>query len=322
MSEVDSNQWTQRHKDFDAGLDADQVECQAMLDGLANIDAGVADERISGAVDDQLVDAGNSWAERQAVLETLSGAVAEEIARRGEMMMESYPFHVRSGSLTYRRSETGVYEFCLAAARNPSGVAEGKPRASAVFEWIARDVMALHLGAGARGFRAGWPPYAIEGRGARAKDTFDALQQHCGEFCWNPEHIYPSDPEPKDLKDVGLDVVVWKPWPDGRLAQMFAVGQCACGKNDIDARKGRELSLRRLENWLRPLCYAAPVRCFLAAHHIPNQTELYDLSKEAGLVFDRARIAMLAEASPAAMKCAEGMDYHEFAKFYATQQAA
>ena len=319
---LDPDNWTERHKDFDAGLDADQVELRAMLDGLASVEAGIEDERISGIVDDRLVDAGNSWEERQVVLESLSGSVAEEIARRAELMKDAYPFVVRGGSISYRRSNTGVYELCLAAARNPKGIGEGRPHASTVFEWIARDVLALHVGTRSRGFRTGWPPHESEARGTRTKETFELLSQLCGEFQWSPAPNYPDDPPPKLLKDCGLDVVVWKPWPDGRLAHLFALGQCACGKNDINANKGREMSMIRLANWLRPISYCSPVRCFLTAHHIPNTIALYDLSQEAGLVFDRARLAMLAESSPSAVKSATGFDYHELAAFYATQKAA
>ncbi len=319
---MNPDKWAERHTEFRAALDADQVECRAMLEGLASVEAGMEDERISGMVDDQLVDAGNSWAERQAVLESLSSSISEELARRSAVMKDAYPFVVSGGSLAYSPSKTGVYEFCLAVARNPKGTSEGKPHASTVFEWIARDVLALHIGTGARGFRTGWPPHESEGRGTRTKETFELLSKQCGEFIWDPQQYLPNDPPPKLLKDAGLDVVVWKPWPDGRLAQLFALGQCACGKNDIDENKARELSIERLERWLRPLCLTKPLRCFLAAHHIPNTCHLYDLSRDGGLVFDRARLAMLAESTPEAVATNAGIDYHVLAAFYANQQAA
>ena len=315
--------WAERKKQFLAALDADQVESQALLAGLAHIDTGIKDEKMAGVVDDTLIEPGNSWEERQAVLEDLTGALAEEVERRAELMKSAYPFIISKGTaLEYRPSKTGVYEFCLAAARNPTGALEGYPRSSAIFEWIARDVLVSYLGNGANGFRAGAPTYPCEGRGAGTRETFAALEGKCGEFTWNPAPGLPPDPSHQDLKDAGLDIVVWKPWPDGRLAQLFALGQCACGKNDINVRKGRELSLVRLGNWLRPICHAPPVRCFLAAHHVPNTVELHILSGEAGLVFDRARIALLAEASPERVKSPEGIDYHQMARMYITPPAA
>ena len=319
---MDPNNWEERHRQFSAALDADQVECRAMLQGAANVDAGIQDERIAGIVDDALIEKGNSWEERQVVIEGLSGRISEELTRRAALLNEAYPFLVLNGALRYQRSKTGVYEFCLAVARNPAGVLDGKPRASAIFEFIARDVLALHFGKGFRGFRTGAPVYSFEDRGTGTRSTFIRLNQDCGEFRWDPAPGYPNEPSHQDLKDAGLDVVVWKPWPDSRLAQFFALGQCACGKNDITVSKGRELSLKRLGNWLRPVCHTDPLRCFLAAHHIPNSVALCELSGEAGLVFDRARIALIAETASADLKSPEGIDYHSMAATYASQTIA
>ena len=317
---MDTNDWSQRHKQFAAALDADQVECRAMLDGASNIEAGIQDERTTGLVDDLLVEKGNSWPERQMLLENLSGAVSEELERRAKLMNGSYPFSLKNGGVKYVPSKTGVYEFCLAVAKNPKGVADSIPKASAVFEFVARDILMLHFGQGTHGFRTGAPIYDFEKRGNGTKSSFEILQQRCGEFCWSPAPGFPNEPSHKDLKDAGLDVVVWKPWPDGRQGLFFALGQCACGKNDINVSKGRELSLKRLGNWLRPVSHATPLRCFLAAHHIPNSIALYELSGEAGIVFDRARIGLLAESCAEFItKSPEKIDLHKVAKLYATQ---
>lgn len=310
--------WQDRHRQFKAALAADEVEALTMLAGVANIDAGIETERMSGAVDDALIENGNSWGERQEVLENLSGAVAEELDRRARIMKAAYPFTITPGSaLSYQPSKTGVYEFCLAAARNPTGALDGFPSTSAIFEWIARDVLASFLGDGARGFRAGAPSCPVENRGNSARETFLALHKQCGEFRWCPETGFPDEPTFKHLRDAGLDIVVWKPWQDGRLGHFFAIGQCACGKNDVDANKGRALSLKRLGIWLRPMCHAAPMRCFFVAHHIPNTLHLYEISKDAGVVFDRARMVLAAESSADRVKSHEGIDYHQMAKMYA-----
>ena len=320
---MDTSDWSQRHKQFNAALDADQVERRAMLDGASNIEAGIQDERTVGVVDDALVEKGNSWSERQILLENLSGSVSEELGRRVQLMNGSYPFILKDGSVKHVPSKTGVYEFCLAVARNPKGIAVGFPKASAIFEFISRDILTLHFGRGTYGFRAGAPIYDFEQRGNCAKSTFETLNQRCGEFRWSPAPGFPDEPSHKDLKDAGLDVVVWKPWPDGRQALFFALGQCACGKNDINVNKGRELSLRRLSNWLRPVSHATPLRCFLAAHHIPNSVALHELSGEAGIVFDRARIGLIAESAPEFLaKSPEKIKFHEMAKLYATQPVA
>jgi len=96
---VDINDWSQRHKQFAAAIDADQVERRAMLDGASNVEAGIQDERTSGVVDDALVEKGNSWSERQILLENLSGSVSEELGRRAQIMNGSYPFVLKDGAV-------------------------------------------------------------------------------------------------------------------------------------------------------------------------------------------------------------------------------
>jgi len=315
---VNPNEWVERKKQFNAGLEADQAETQAILTGHAHIEIALVDEKMAGVIDDALIEPGNSWAERQSVIEELSGAVAAEVERRALMMKDAYPFTLGKGSsLNYRPSKTGVYEFCLAVARNPTGEMSGFPKASAIFEMLGRDVVASHLGRGAAGFRTGAPPYPFEDRGNSARDTFQALERLCGEFRWHPEHGFPEEPSFKDLKDAGVDLVVWKHSLDNRNGHLFVLCQCACGKNDVDSDKGRQLSIKRLEIWLRPVCHVSPLRCFLVAHHIPNTMSLYEISKDAGLVLDRARIALIAESSPEFMWSREGIDYHKMATKYA-----
>jgi hypothetical protein len=261
-----------------------------------------------------------SWEERQDFIEELSGSVAEEIERRRVILQNAYPFEVVSNSLIYRPSVTGVYEFCLAASINPTGAASDQYRASAVFEYITRDILVNFFGPGTRAIRTGWPAYESENRGTSPKEFFEALHEECGEFKWSPQEDHPVDPPNTLLKDVGLDVVAWKPWPDNRLAQFFALAQCACGKNDIHSKSG-DASFSRLGKWLRPIYHATPIRCLFCAHHLPNQPWLYELSGEAGLVFDRARIALLAESNAAAMQSHEGIDYHAMASIYASAYA-
>lgn len=312
--------WTLRNRHQDAAVDADQVECEAILLGNAAVDVGIRDEIMAGVVDDNIIEPGNSWQERQETLEEFSGAIADEIARRAEIMGEAYPFKLESNGIVYTQSRTGVYEFCLAVAMNPTGAKEGYKRASAIFEYIARDVLITHIGGGT-GFRTGHPAYDSENRGTKASETFTALEALCGEFHWSPEEGKPADPSYIHLKDGGLDVVVWKSIEQleyKRKGNFFILGQCACGKNDINQNKAKELSIERLATWLRPVTHAGPLRTFLLAHHVPNAAYLHDLSKYGGVVYDRARITILAESSPERF-CGPDIDYHGDAMRYLPQ---
>lgn len=315
------NDWREKHKQFKAALDADQVEREAIRIGPTSIEFGTEDERTAGVIDDALAGQGNAWDERQEVLENVTGAVAEEIERRVQIMGNAYPFALLDGALEYTPSGTGVYEYCLEVAARPSAEIPRFPKASAVFEYIARDVITIHIGGG-KGFRTGAPIYPAEARGNSTRESFLELNAQCGEFVWEPRPDFPSEPSHQDLKDAGLDVVVWKPWPDGRNAHLFFIGQCACGKNDININKARETSLGRLSNWLRPIAHVTPMRSFLTAHHIPNTIQLYEISGEGGLVFDRARIVMIAESDLNFMTRDGAHDYMALAKLLEMQPVA
>ena len=97
-----------------------------------------------------------------------------------------------------------------------------------------------------------------------------------------------------DVKDAGLDFVVWKAMPDGRKGHLFLLGQCACG--DDWEEKLHDIDVDALtQSWIRPLSVAAPVRVFATPHHIPNETHFADVNQRGGLTLDRARIVLIAE---------------------------
>lgn len=300
--------------DFDSSIDADQVERQALRMGVSNSDFGLSDERISGSIDDSITENGNAWEERQALLEEKAGNILREIERRRTLMGDSYPFAIEGQSIRYIPSKLGVYEFCLVASAGPTKRLKGGPPASVVFEWISRDALKAYFGPKTQGFRTGWPRVKkYESRGARAKQTYQALEKACGEFHWSPKEPFPNDPSPNHLKDVGLDVVVWIPPFDSRYSKFVALAQCGCGKNDVCRAKAQQLSLERLKQWLNPLTVAAPLRCFFIAHHVPNESQLFELASDGGIIFDRARIALIAQSTEDLMISPEGINYWELA---------
>lgn len=309
---------TTRTAELSAGIDADQVEREAVRNGISNADFGVSDERIAGVIDDEIEESGNSWTERQEILEDRSGLILKELLRRSALMNDAYPFKIEGQSLQHTPSSSGVYEFCLAAAGSPTCRISPNPPASVVFEWISRDALRAYFGPKSKGFRTGWPRVPkFEQRGPRAKQTFGELEKLCfNDFKWSPTPPNSQDPRPQDLKDAGLDVVVWIPWADNRYSQFVALGQCGCGKHDINLNKARDLSLKRLGTWLKPLAIADPYRCFFLAHHVPSDLLLFQLASEGGMIFDRARIAMIAYEEPAMLKSNEGINYLSLAKLY------
>ncbi|EIE49616.1 hypothetical protein C357_17930 [Citreicella sp. 357] len=84
-----------------------------------------------------------------------------------------------------------------------------------------------------------------------------------------------------------MDFIFWPPLLDNRsIAQQFFLGQCACG-NDWDT-KFDDLNLKKLFKWF-DAAVVDPVRLFATPFHIVDAV-LIESSREAGFVFDRARI--------------------------------
>jgi hypothetical protein len=292
-----SSDWENRGPEFRAGVNADQAEIGAIRFGSCNVEAGIADERTADAMDDfEIIDPEGveSWADADSRFDTATSEIGDEIRRREEMLGGSYPFRLEGNTLAYCQSNTLAYEFCLAVSQSPS-LSEGSyKRFPPAFERLARDVVMCFLGPGAEGYRTGWPRDSFEDRPAKFRAVVNRLHELTDEWIWSPAPGRPQDPSHIDIKDGGLDFVVWKRIPDGRKGHLFLLGQCACGHDWTE--KFYDIDVQLLtESWVRPLSVAQPLRVFTTPHHIPNRTQFADVNNAAGLTMDRARIVLLAE---------------------------
>ena len=299
--------WELRRQDARIAINADQAEFAAVHYGTSNIEAGTFDDRVAGALDDYevpdpriSVPAGQwDWASHDMALDNAVSDIGIELRRRKEVLGGLYPFVVADNQLVYSQSRTLAYEFCLAVTQAPSLSKGDFTRLPIAFERLVRDILIRFLGPGAQGIRTGWPPDAHEPRPAHFKELIAALHNATNEWEWAPEIDLPKDPDPQDVKDEGLDFVIWKEIPDRRPGRLFLLGQCACGKNydtkfgDIDAR------LDKLSKWIRPIPCVFPVRVFATPHQIPNDTYFRTVNRQAGWTLDRSRITLLAESEAA-----------------------
>ena len=293
------SEWQTRRHDDRIATDADQAEVVAVRYGSCNLEAGIFDDRIADALDDYEVEDPKGevprWASEDSKVESATSAVGLEVTRRGNLLGDRYPFILEGSRIAYRRTQTLVYELCLAISRARSLSQGDYARLPIAFERLVRDVLICFLGPGAQGFRTGWPGDAREGRPARFKELIGRVAELTGEWHWAPEHGLPDDPPPTDVKDEGLDVVVWKAIPDSRAGKLFLLGQCACGGayetkfHDIDA------SFAKLKKWINPMSWAAPVRVFSTPRHIANEKHFEQVNKQAGFTLDRVRLTLLAE---------------------------
>ncbi|NLX60451.1 MAG: hypothetical protein GXY74_15350 [Phycisphaerae bacterium] len=310
---LQAHSWESRRQDDRIATNADQAEFWAIRYGASNIEAGTFDDRVAGALDDyEVIDPRTpvaheqwNWARDDMALDNATSDIGVELRRRQSILAEAHPFSLEGNRLIHRRSRTLAYEFCLAVAQATS-LSEGDYRRLPIaFERLVRDILVCFLGPGAKGLRTGWPADDYEPRPTRFKEVIRALYEMTGEWVWSPEHDLPDDPDPKDVKDEGLDVVVWKEVPDRRPGRLFLLVQCACGNDYATKFSDLDAQFERLSKWIKPISCVCPVRVFSTPRHIPNDPYFRDVNKRAGLALDRSRIALLAE-SDAGRKCLLG----------------
>ena len=282
-----------RHQSQRSARDADQAEFFALRNGSSAVDAGIYDERVAGAMDDHEIPDGTGhapWQDEDLKYDSAVGRIHEEIERRRENMGASYPFEVGDGTIEYVPSEDLFYEFFLVicnAATLTSGEYVGLPR---LFERLSARLVAEYLGDGTEYVHTGAPRDKEVGKSF--KEAMVTVRQKTSEWWWGPDDGLPNEPSNGDS---GCDFVVWPRPPDGRqIGQLFFLGQCACGNDWVT--KFNDLTLKKLCKWFNPLSIVDPVRCFATPHHVTDAM-LMEASREAGYVFDRARLVRIGDQS-------------------------
>jgi hypothetical protein len=284
-----------RHRDQRNANNADQTEFTAFRFGRASVEAGISDEIIAGALDDYDPSSGlglelEPWNKSDLELEAAAGTTMEHITRRMELMGDSYPFVLEGNTLRYKASDTLVYEFCLAISNAPSITKGDFVKLPRTFEQASSKISRAVLGEKAKVLHVGWPRTHLNQR--RFKEVMTELNSLTNEWKWAPRTDLPDDPDPTTVKDEGIDFVTWRPFPDKRAAQLFLLGQCACG-NDW-TNKFDDTNINKLSKWFHPMTYIPPIRAFCTPFCVTDSL-LIDASEQAGLVLDRIRLALLAQ---------------------------
>ena len=278
-----------RHHAQRSAFDADQAEFSAIKNGSSVVDEGIYDDRIASAMDDfdpEGVQVNSPWHEEDLRQDEAVGRIQEEVLRRTDTLGETYPFVHENGTLIHRQSDDLVYEFLLAIC-NANTITAGKsvelPR---FFERLSAKLVAAYFGPETESIHTGWP--RDPEIGLTFRDAMRTVAERTGEWVWGPVADLPSEPVPGDS---GCDFVVWPPAADGRkIGQLFVLGQCACGK-DWES-KWNDMNLPKLRKWFSEPYLFDPVRSFATPHYVTDAL-LKEASREAGLVFDRARLVRI-----------------------------
>lgn len=289
-----------RHREQGRIRNTDEVELESIRVGSAVLDTGTYDERLADSEPDDAPPAVRSrWQRTDLGNDTEAGAIRDEVVRRARLLKDLYPFEIRRNSLVYKAGlGNGFYEYCLGICFAPSLTAKPYVVLPRSFERIVAIILRSYMGSGANSMHVGFP--RDKGEGTTFRAAMGKLSQRVNDYLdnkevgtewrWDPDPSYPK--EPVFGGDGGIDFVVWKQPPDGRIGQLFLLGQCACGGDWFT--KYDDVKLTRLDPWFRPLIHLKPpVKCFTTPF-ILSDGNLLDATKTAGWVFDRLRLTLLA----------------------------
>ncbi|WP_421425245.1 hypothetical protein [Agrobacterium rosae] len=267
--------------------DADQAELVALRFGTSRAASGVRDDAIADSLEDSYsVENGleeEAWQSHETSMDTASSQIIEELDRRAKALDVHYPFALNGDVLSYKQSDTLVYEFLLCTSLSPSltqGEFKEFPRQ---FERLATVLTADFLGPNTGHCHVGFPNLH-----KRFKRAVSVAISNSGELRWRPDDDLP-DAGPRQ-GDEGVDYIIWKDFGCGRaIGQPFYFGQCACG-NDWDT-KLNDVS-DRFFKWFSKL-KVSPAKVFAVPFVIP-ENKLKEVARDAGIVMDRLRLVRAA----------------------------
>lgn len=302
MAQKKNNDWANRHHFQNITNNADQVEIRALIDGTSPLKNGSVDERIAGALDD--FDAEDNpnvahWVKEDIQLDNVDGSTAEEIQRRIDSLKTLYPFKLSGASLTYNPPENNslLYEALLCISQAKSLTYGNYVYLPRQFEFLACIISEEYLGVDSLSYRTGWPRGAGEPKRLKEliKKVHELSGNMIGEWKWQPKDGLPDDPNHKNAKEYGVDIVAWKKNIDSRTGQIYLLGQCACGKDWVNDHKLAELKNKKLVGtWVEdfPVPYS---KAFFTPDHATDNFILHASRQSESIVFDRLRIVMYGE---------------------------
>ena len=210
-----------------------------------------------------------------------------EIDRRMGACRGGYPFVMDEAGHTLRTDRDHsshkyiIYKYLLLATRlNMShNRLHAELDGTQIFEKLAAEVAREYLGARSDSL--------VFGTAGEADEFPRKVDELCGRIK-EGEGYTNRDDTPRRQQDAKLDVVAWKHFSDGLPGKLIAFGQCKTGTSYRD-------TLTQLQpdsfcnKWLRSPPMLIPVRMFFVSEALPV-SDLRNLSRDAGLLFDRCRI--------------------------------
>jgi hypothetical protein len=280
--------------DSDVGLLADWLELRALfsLDGRAKIRELAAQEDLDWDQDEDAID------EADARLEDLATRLAAQISSRRTALPDAYPYTLSADGYdlqllpdtSWNVGHTTYLFSLLLAHASSSDIVSGAVRPIKTALVAARDLFQIcgTLAAAAHvqgpAFCFGFPRADASGFVAKIKEIWAKFK----------------DGTPRDAplsgsgsaKDDGVDVVAWRPQPDGKPSTLYILAQVASGNNWDDKSIKPYIDLFH-EEWFSvvPAADASPA---IMIPFLLNTDEMRRAGRKHGLVLHRERLPQLA----------------------------
>jgi hypothetical protein len=230
--------------------------------------------------------------QQAASIENACAEVLGEIKRRAKAAQSAYPFSLDDSSIALSGDvrEFVPYIFCLCLSWFGWKAKKGKkvfPRR--MFEDLSKHAAQAFVGG--RALRFGAPRRDLP---ANFKKALSSMASAIGEG------------EPRDIaesvkaQDDTLDLIAWRDFPDEHEGKLFLVGQCASGWN-WESKK-RELDVEAFfDQWFTqrpPSLLRGGMRVGIFIPHRVPRPKWVPITRTAGIIFDRCRIAYWSQRSP------------------------
>ncbi len=211
--------------------------------------------------------------------EELVASMVSEIDRRIAIVGIAYPFEKKNGRLILKKDYQKCipYIFCLLSC-DREYYSPGERKMPRLFEHLVKEALAVYLGG--KAIRFGWPRDKTMPKGID-----DAIKQLSKMIKDEKIGLFPMNETDKDL---GLDVVGWKDFPDGNSSKVEIFMQCATGE-DWEGKRGE----CNIVAWNRIIsCSNDRLKGFAIPYVIGEEREWKRIVND--LIFmDRVRIASI-----------------------------
>lgn len=275
---------------------ADWLELAAIVSSTSSASAALLERALTASP--QLIDP-----EEDNEIEAAIGRVFHELTERQIAAGDAYPIAVRDDLIELKGAWPTYtpYIFCLVLSYfsryGSHQYTHSDPYPARWFEHLSRDAAQSYMSGVAVRFAFPREPRELPREFRKAVDFVcqEIMMEGLG---------YRPEPYPDDL-DAGIDILACRHFPDHLPGKMLLFGQCASGKwwrQKVDELRPEIFAA----NWLQDQLRSPFLRCLFIPHRIDIKT-LYSISRSAGVVFDRCRIALWADRfSNSGAACGKG----------------